>query len=123
MRPPAITPVPISREWTIRYVRQAGSHTHKFIIMSDITTLIIIHNSLVTDESIQFSRAYVDSTVGALEDHGATIASLDRHSFGIFYDRGVWSLRPRANETDVVMFMRVRATWCNVSANLKPSGQ
>jgi hypothetical protein len=78
------------------------------------SNIATIHNKLVTEQSLHFSSAYVASTVGVNEDHAATISKLDAHSFGILYDRGVWSRTPVASkgEKDVVMFMRVHAVWC-----------
>ena len=65
------------------------------------------------DDTLRFGPAFVNSTVGALQNHAAGMVRLNRSAFGLVYDRSTWSRPPRGGEKDAVLWMPVRATQCN----------
>lgn len=71
-----------------------------------------IHNALVQDATLRFGASFVNSTVGALQNHAAGMVRLNSSAFGLVYDRSTWSRPPRDGEKDAVLWLPVRATQC-----------
>ena len=77
-----------------------------------------IHNALVEDSTLHFGAAFVNSTVNALQNHGAGMVRLNSSAFGLVYDRSTWARPPRDGEKDAVMFLPVHATQCHGSGRV-----